>query len=227
MPKNGLKHVNKMNNNEDENKKKNSKKIDSKIKKLLPKNGLKHVNKMNNKYIYLMNDKFKKISEKLEIAKDFICDNDMLKKLIAQQLKECILTIGISSKKIYEKIIRYVLHSKEQFDFELFMNIFDIIIMENSKENLRFKFLLLLNIIKQNDNNNEILDEKQINTFFDLIECERVYIHKFCEILGERLILRYKAIYNKKAVDKSISDKKFIYAKLKIILESFLQILDS
>ena len=107
------------------------------------------------------------------------------------------------------------------------MSIFDIIIMDNSKENLRFKFFLLLNIIKQNDDNNEILVEKQINMFFDLIECERVYIRKFCEKLGERLILRYKAIYRKKNNDKNIQDKKYIYAKLKIILESFLDVLDS
>ena len=213
---------------EDENdKKKNAKKIDMKIKRLLPKTALKHVNKMSNQYIYLMHDKFKKISDKIEDAKTFICDNDMVKKFFVQKLKEYLLNIGISSKKINEKIIKFALYTKEEFDFEFFMSIFDIIFMDNSKENLRFKFLLLLNIIKQNDENNEILVEKQINMFFDLIECERVYIRKFCEKLGERLILRYKAIYRKKNSDKNIQDKKFIYAKLKIILESFLDVLGS
>ena len=213
---------------EDENdRKKNAKKIDMKIKRLLPKTALKHVNKMSNQYIYLMHDKFKKISDKIEDAKTFICDNDMVKKFFVQKLKEYLLNIGISSKKINEKIIKFALYTKEEFDFEFFMSIFDIIFMDNSKENLRFKFLLLLNIIKQNDENNEILVEKQINMFFDLIECERVYIRKFCEKLGERLILRYKAIYRKKNSDKNIQDKKFIYAKLKIILESFLDVLGS
>ena len=213
---------------EDENdKKKNAKKIDMKIKRLLPKTALKHVNKMSNQYIYLMHDKFKKISEKIEDAKTFICDNDMVKKFFVQKLKEYLLNIGISSKKINEKIIKFALYAKEEIDFEFFISIFDIIIMDNSKENLRFKFFLLLNIIKQNDENNEILVEKQINMFFDLIECERVYIRKFCEKLGERLILRYKAIYRKKNSDKNIQDKKFIYAKLKIILESFLDVLGS
>jgi hypothetical protein len=203
-----------------------SKKIDSKIKRLLPKTAKKFIEKMNEQYIFLMNEKFKKISQKLDEAKNFITEKPMIKKLFIQLLKELLLDIGISSKKFYEKLIKFTQYSKERNNFEHFMNIFDIILSENNKENLRFKFLLLLKIIESDDSNDQILDEKQINIFFDFIECDCIYIDKLCEILGEKLILRYKAIYSHENIDKS-SEKKYIYRKIKIILDSFLCALDS
>jgi hypothetical protein len=203
-----------------------SKKIDSKIKRLLPKTAKKFIEKMNEQYIFLMNEKFKKISQKLDEAKNFITEKPMIKKLFIQLLKELLLDIGISSKKFYEKLIKFTQYSKERNNFEHFMNIFDIILSENNKENLRFKFLLLLKIIESDDSSDQILDEKQINIFFDFIECDSIYIDKLCEILGEKLILRYKAIYNHENIDKS-SEKKYIYRKIKIILDSFLCALDS
>ena len=213
---------------EDENEKKNpSKKIDYKIRKILPKSAAKYINKMNNQYIFLMYEKYKLFSEKWEISKSFLYDEIMIKKLIIQFLKSFLLDIGITSKKFFDRLIKFEIHSKETLNFEHFMSIFDIILMENNKENLRFKFLLLLKIIAQSDDNEQILEEKQMNIFFDLIGCERIYINNFCEILGERLILRYKAIYNNENLDKNKAEKKFIYRKMKIILESFLDALDT
>ena len=58
--------------------------------------------------------------------------------------------------------------------------------------------------------------------FFDMIECENIYIPKFCENLGEKLILRYKAIYINKKLEKDINEGIFLYRKIRIILESFL-----
>ena len=66
-----------------------------------------------------------------------------------------------------------------------------------------------------------------MNNFFDLIGCEQVYINNFCEILGERLILRYKAIYNNPNIDKNTNDKTFNYRKIKTIMGSFLDAFDS
>ena len=192
----------------------------------MPKTANKYINEMNDQYIFLMNEKYKKISTKLDEAKKLISEKAMIKRLFVQLLKELLLDIGISSKKFYEKIIKFAQYSKEKITFEHFMNIFDIILNENNKENLRFKFLLLLKIIERNDSNEQIIDEKQINLFFDLIECECIYINKLCEILGEKLILRYKAIYSHESIDKS-SERKYIYRKMKIILESFLCALDS
>ena len=65
------------------------------------------------------------------------------------------------------------------------------------------------------------------NIFFDLIGCESIYIDNFCEILGKRLILRYKAICGGENLGDNKNDKKIIYRKMKIILESFLDSLDT
>ena len=133
-----------------------------------------------------------------------------------------------ASKYINNMSNQYIFLMYDQYKLiSHFMNLFNIILMDNNRENLRFKFLLLLEIIKKNDDNEEILDEKQMNIFFDLIGCEQVYIDNFCEILGERLSLRYKAIYINPNLDKNSKDKTFIYRKIKTILESFLDALDS
>ena len=213
--------------NDEKDMKNPAKKINPKIKKLLPKSAIKYINKMSNKYIFLMYEKFKIINDKYELAKNYLYDDIMLKKLFIQILKTFLLNIGISTKKFYEKLIKFEIHKKGALDFEHFMSIFELILLDNNKENLRFKFLLLLKIVAPNDDNDQILTEKEMDIFFDLIGCERVYINNFCEILGERLILRYKAIYNNEYIDKNIADKSFIYRKIKIILESFLDVLDS
>jgi len=213
---------------EDESKKKNpSKKIDIKIRRILPRSAMKYSNKMNNQYVFLMYDKYKIISDKYSEGKKFLYDDTMVKKLYIQLIKGFILDIGFTSKKFYDKIIKYEMHSKEPINFEHFMNAFELVITDSNKENLRYRFLLLLKLISSNDNNDQILIEKQLNIFFDLIGCDYVYIQKFCELLGERLILRYKAIYTNKKNDKNINEEKYVYRKIKIILDSFLDSLDS
>ena len=212
--------------NIEDKKKKASKKIDLKIKKILPRSSNKYMSRMNNQYIFLMYEKYKNIYKKYEQAKNFIYDELMLKKFFIQLLKIFILDIGIISKKFYDKIIKYEMQSKDKLTFEHFMNIFELILMDNNKENLRYRFLLFLKIISQSDDIDQFLMEKQINIFFDLIGCEYVYIKNFCEILGERLILRYKAIYVNNNLEKNNIEGKYIYRKIKIILDTFLDSLD-
>ena len=213
---------------EDESKKKNpSKKIDIKIRRILPRSAMKYTNKMNNQYIFLMYDKYKIISDKYTEGKKFLYDDTMVKKLYIQLIKVFILDIGFTSKKFYDKLTKYEMHSKEPINFEHFMNTFYLVITDANKENLRYRFLLLLKLITSNDDSDQILVEKQLNIFFDLIGCDFVYIQKFCELLGERLTLRYKAIYTNKKNDKNMQEEKYVYRKIKIILESFLDSLDS
>ena len=213
---------------EDESKKKNpSKKIDVKIRRILPRSAMKYTNKMNNQYIFLMYDKYKIISDKYTEGKKFLYDDTMVKKLYIQLIKVFILDIGFTSKKFYDKLIKYEMHSKEPINFEHFMNAFDLVITDGNKENLRYRFLLLLKLITSNDDSDQILVERQLNIFFDLIGCDYVYIQKFCELMGERLTLRYKAIYTNKKNDKNVQEEKYVYRKIKIILESFLDSLDS
>ena len=213
---------------EDESKRKNpSKKIEVKLRRILPRSAMKYTNKMNNQYIFLMYDKYKNISDKYTEAKKFLYDDTMVKKLYIQLIKGFILDIGFTSKKFYDKIIKYEMHSKEPINFEHFMNAFELVLTDSNKENLRYRFLLLLKLISSNDDSDQFLAEKQLNIFFDLIGCDYVYIQKFCELLGERLTLRYKAIYTNKKNDKNMQEEKYVYRKIKIILESFLDSLDS
>jgi hypothetical protein len=213
---------------EDESKKKNpSKKIEVKLRRILPRSAMKYTNKMNNQYIFLMYDKYKNISDKYTEAKKFLYDDTMVKKLYIQLIKGFILDIGFTSKKFYDKIIKYEMHSKEPINFEHFMNAFELVLTDSNKENLRYRFLLLLKLISSNDDSDQFLAEKQLNIFFDLIGCDYVYIQKFCELLGERLTLRYKAIYTNKKNDKNMQEEKYVYRKIKIILESFLDSLES
>ena len=110
-----------------------------------------------------MYEQFRIISLKLKEAKSFLNDETMIKKLFIQLLKRFVLYIGITSKKFYENLIRYEIKSKDRLNFEHFMKIFEIILIENNKENLRFKFQLLLAIIAKNEDEEQILDEKQKN----------------------------------------------------------------
>ena len=206
--------------------KKKNPQVISTIKSILPKSALKYINKMSNKYILLMCEQYKKLCKKLKEAQNYLHNEIILKQFFLQLLKRFLLNIGISTKKCYEKLTKYVILSREPLNFEYFMSIFELILIDNNKENLRFKFLFLLKIIRENDAE-QILDENKMNVFFDLIECEWVYINNFCELLGERLVLRYKAFYNNKKLDKNITDKIFIYRKIKNIMESFLDLLDS
>ena len=126
---------------EDESKKKNpSKKIDIKIRRILPRSGMKYSNKMNNQYIFLMYDKYKIISDKYNEGKKLLYDDTMVKKLYIQLIKRFILDIGFTSKKFYDKIIKYEMHSKEPINFEHFMNAFELVLTDTNKENLRYKF---------------------------------------------------------------------------------------
>ena len=213
---------------EDESKKKNpSKKIDIKLRRILPRSAMKYTNKMNNQYIFLMYDKYKIIFDKYSEGKKVLYDDTMVKKLYIQLIKSFILDIGFTSKKFYDKIIKYEMHSKEPINFEHFMNTFELVLTDVNKENLRYKFLLFLKLISSNDDSEQILMEKQLNIFLDLIGCDYVYIQNFCELLGERLNLRYKAIYSNKKNDKNVQEEKYVYRKIKIILESFLDSLES
>ena len=213
---------------EDESKKKNpSKKIDIKIRRILPRSAMKYTNKMNNQYIFLMYDKYKVIFDKYSEGKKVLYDDSMVKKLYIQLIKGFILDIGFTSKKFYDRIIKYEMHSKEPINFEHFMNTFELVLTDTNKENLRYRFLLFLKLISSNDDSEQILMEKQLNIFFDLIGCDYVYIQNFCELLGERLNLRYKAIYSNKKNDKNMQEVKYVYRKIKIILESFLDSLES
>lgn len=179
----------------------------------------KYLKKMNEHYIKLIHIIYMNFISKCSIANLQFFDENMIKKLFLQFFKKFLLAIGINNKKIYEKILKNQIFNKKILSFDQFIQCFDIILYDNDNENILTKYLFLLNIINQKSNNN-ILEYKDIELYFELLGCEATYIPEFCENLGDRLIIRYNSIY--RAIEgENIIAGKYNFIKMKTVLESF------
>lgn len=179
----------------------------------------KYLKKMNEHYIKLIHIIYMNFISKCSIANLQFFDENMIKKLFLQFFKKFLLAIGINNKKIYEKILKNQIFNKKILSFDQFIQCFDIILYDNDNENILTKYLFLLNIINQKSNNN-ILEYKDIELYFELLGCEATYIPEFCENLGDRLIIRYNSIY--RAIEgENIISGKYNFIKMKTVLESF------
>lgn len=179
----------------------------------------KYLKKMNENYIKLIHIIYMNFISKCSLANSQFFDENMIKKLFLQFFKKFLLTIGINSKKIYEKILKNQIFNKKILSFDQFIQCFDIIIYDNDNENMLTKFLFLLNIINQQNNNN-ILEYRQIELYFELLGCDATYIPEFCENLGDKLIIRYNIIY-RAIEEENIIAGKYNFIKMRTVLESF------
>lgn len=181
----------------------------------------KYIKKMNENYIKLMHDIYMNFISNCLIAKPKFLDDIMMKKFFVQLFKKFLLFIGIVNRKIYERILKNQIFNSKILSFVQFIQSFDIILNEydNNNQNIMAKFLFLLNILPR-QNNDDFLDNKNLELFFELLGCNLVYIQDFCENLGERLVIRYNAIYRNEEFDNIIVEK-YRFTKMRIILESF------
>ena len=179
----------------------------------------KYLKRMNDKYIFLIKNIYMKIIDKCSIAKSNFLDDIIIKKLFIQIFKGFLLNIGISNKKIYEKILKTQIFNSKILSFDQFIQCFDSLIYDNENENLIAKFSFLLSILTK-ETEDDFLNTKDIELFFDLLGCNSVYIQDFCESLGERLVLRFNAIYQNYETENIIMGK-YRLKKMKIVLESF------
>ena len=179
----------------------------------------KHFKKMNQNYANIMHDIFihflKNFIQNKKINKKF--KNLGIKKEILICFKKLLLSLGISNKNIFEKVFKNYIFNENLFSFDKFIQSFDAIIYDKDFKNMKLKYLFLLNITA---NNEKFLDKKNIESFFKLIECDCAYIDSFSEILGQKLIMRFKAIYKNEEKD-NILEGKYRLRKMRIILESF------
>jgi hypothetical protein len=184
-----------------EERKDKSKEISSSLKK-------KYLKNMNENYILLIHKIYISLISKCEEAKKFL--NDVVaKKVFIQSFKKFLLYIGVSNKKMYEKILKTQIFSNKLLTFDQFIQCFDAIIYDNDTLNLESKFSFLLNISSQD----EFINSKKLELFFDLLGCSAIYIQDFCEDLGERLVIRYNAIYNIKIM--RFVNKNFAISRIK------------
>ena len=169
---------------------------------------------MNQNYISLMQKIYKRLIES-SISKNKKINQ---KNIFLRNFKNFLLNIEISNKFIYEKILKSQIFSDVPISFDKFIQSFDIIICDNKPENMKQKYLFLLNILTAQ----EFLSWNKIELFFELIGCDCTYIETFSENLGDKLIRRYNAVY-KDEEGNNILEKKYRIKKLRIVLESFFE----
>lgn len=179
----------------------------------------KYLKRMNEEYILLIHQIYMSFISNCTLAKSEYLSDIIIKKIFLQMFKTFLLSIGIDNKKLYEKILKTQIFSNKIISFDQFIQSFDIIIFDNDSENLKNKFSFLLNILSYNKYN-EFLNTQKIKIFFDFLGCSSIYISDFCEMLGEKLVIRFKTVYRRDE-EENILLEKFRLKKMIIILESF------
>ena len=188
--------------------------ISNKIKK-------KYLNMMNEEYISIMKKLYLSLFQKSSTGVNIIKDEILLKKFFIQNFKQLLLNFGINHRNYYGNIIKCQLFKNRIITFDEFIQCFDTLINDNDKNTLKMKFLFLLNILPSEIDNNEIILTKDtFNTFFDFLGCDVIYIENFCENIGNKLFVRYNAIYEQ-FEEENITNGKFNLRKMKAILETF------
>lgn len=171
---------------------------------------------MNQNYVTLLQKIYKRLMDKCNIKNDNIKISK--KNIFLRNFKKFLLDIEINNKIIYEKILKNQIFSETPLSFDKFIQCFDIIILDNKPENMKQKYVFILNILTSQ----KFLSWKKIELFFELIGCDSTYIELFSENLGDKLIKRYNAVYEKEEAN-NIIERKYRVKKLKIILESFFE----
>ena len=171
---------------------------------------------MNQNYITLLQKIYKRLMDKCNIKNDNIKISK--KNIFLRNFKKFLLDIEINNKIIYEKILKNQIFSETPLSFEKFIQCFDIIILDNKPENMKQKYVFILNILTSQ----KFLSWKKIELFFELIGCDSIYIELFSENLGDKLIKRYNAVYEKEEAN-NIIERKYKVKKLNIVLESFFE----
>ena len=165
-------------------------------------------NEMNATYVRLMYAHFKRMKEQSELA--FFCES----KMFINTLKQFVLEIGISDKKMYDETLRGIIYLNDDYKFEEFLACFQKILkLKDDQLELKFKFLLAIT----NVNGDDVITRKQLNKFYMMLRCKRIYDEEICEEIIEHLIERYTSIHS----STKGSHLKMTYANMRLVLESF------
>ena len=144
--------------------------------------------------------------------KYFYCEE----KMFLSCMKSFLLKIGVSSKKLYEKIFQSFENVKEKqkdiiCSFPNFLKIFSQILkLKEETIILKYKFILSLFRLGEED-----LNVRHVNIFMQLLKGESVYDSDLWDELNKNLVQRYDRIYPN---DPEIC---FRFDKMLICLETF------
>ena len=144
--------------------------------------------------------------------KFFYCEEQMF----LSCMKSFLLKIGVSSKKLYEKIFQSFENVKEKqkdiiCSFPNFLKIFSQI-LKLKEENIILKYKFILSLFRLGE---EDLNVKHVNIFMQLLKGESVYDSDLWDELNKNLVQRYDRIYPN---DPEIC---FRFDKMLICLETF------
>ena len=139
------------------------------------------------------------------------CENKMFLNI----MKSFILKVGISSKKIYEKIIQNLINNNGNCDnicnFENFVKSFySVLKLKEENSVLKYKFIISLFRFGEED-----INVKHINIFLQLIRGKMMYDADIYDEFHNNLIKRYDRIYSNEI------GMNFKYGNILLCLESF------
>lgn len=167
-----------------------------------------YINDMSSSYIKYMFFHYTRIKD--QSTKALFCEDKMFLNL----LKEFILSIGVSDKKLYEDTLRNIVYQKESYDFEIFLSCFQKILkLKDEMAIIKFKFLLYITRLHGETE----ITRKHIFKFFDLIKCKKIFDEEICDEIIDNLIERYCITYPGKSL------VKFNFQYIVFILESFFE----
>lgn len=165
-----------------------------------------YINDMSVTYVKLMLNLFNRIKEQSKQA--FFCEDKMYLNLI----KEFLLLIGVSEKRIYEDTLRNIIYEKEMYNFETFLSCFHKLLkLKDASVSIKFKFLLYITTTNEKE-----ITKKHIYKFFDLIRCKKVFDEELFEDITDNLVDRYIITYPGKK-----KYKRFNLQNMMLIIESF------
>ena len=176
------------------------------------------INSMDKVYVQLMLYHYLTIMNLIDVNEKYLINDKMKINLFHSQFKALLFQIGINDISLYQSIIKNLIYKNKIITFEEFILSFNLI-LSLPIERIRQKYHFLYYLSKKSSEQ-IYYTSKDIQNFFKLITSDKIYEKNFSEIIINRLINRYNAIYqNDEKVN--LPNKKYHIRKLNVVLDSF------
>lgn len=147
-----------------------------------------------------------------------VVDNQINKVTFIKAFKQLLLNFGLSSKNIYQKILRVLVFVRKEITFDDFIQSFKpIFSLQLSDTVIKFKFLLFINNF---DKKKLYYNEKQIKMYFNMIRSSLIKEKEIANDIIQQLVIRYEMIYSNEE-KQNIMNGLYNIKKLGTILETF------
>lgn len=145
-------------------------------------------------------------------------DNQINKISFIKAFKELLLNFGISNKHIYQEILRVLVFVRKEITFDDFIQSFKpLFSLQLTETVIKYKFLLFINIF---DKKKLYYNEKQIRTYYNMIQSPIIKEKEISNDIIAQLIVRYEMIYYNEE-NSNIMNRLYNIKKLGTILETF------